>query len=176
MTADLSLANLSRHSLISISADLSVSQALAIAHTERVHHFPVTRHDTLVGISCTCDLHAAPPDARVSAVMKTPVVAIDRTANLLDAISTMNAHDIGSVLLMNGSQACGVLTRADVVFSDPTLGALFSESRADCSGVTRHLSATADGYTLCMHCLEPRHRGSDWVGPITTRHMSRDGD
>jgi len=59
--------------------------------------------------------------------MRRPVVALDHTASLLDAVSTMNAHCIGSVVLMQGSRPCAVLTRADVLFAQPELAPLFVE-------------------------------------------------
>jgi CBS domain-containing protein len=161
MTLPMTLASLSRHELILVDHDATVAKALALARATRVHHLPVSRGPTLVGIVCTCDLHATLPDERVDVVMRKPVIALDRSANLLDAVSTMNAHDIGSVVLMDGSRACGIVTRGDIIFARPELSPLFDKSRCDYCGLTRHLSASADGTTLCMYCLEPGADGRE---------------
>jgi predicted transcriptional regulator len=149
------LASLSRHRLTLIEDDCSVAEALAVARTHRIHHLPVTHDHELVGIVCTCDLHGAIPDAPVAAIMRTPVIALDRNAHVLDAVSSMNTHDVGSVVLMDGSHACGILTRGDVLMAQPKLAPLFIKSSCNCCGLTRHLAASADGTTLCMFCLEP---------------------
>jgi predicted transcriptional regulator len=156
MTQPASLASLARHTLTCIDDQVSVSEALAMARAHRVHHLPVTDgSQTLVGIVCTCDLHGSPPDAPIASLMKKPVIALDRSASVLDAVSTMNAHDVGSVVLMDGARACGILTRGDVLMAQPKLAPLFHKSSCGCCGLTRHLSASADGSILCMYCLEP---------------------
>jgi predicted transcriptional regulator len=119
------LERLSRHAWISITDDISVSDALAVVRAHRVHHLPVTRGNDLVGILCSCDLHAALPETPVNAIMRRPVVALDHNASLLDAVSRMNAHGIGSVALMDETRACAVLTRADVLLAQPELAPLF---------------------------------------------------
>jgi CBS-domain-containing membrane protein len=89
------------------------------------------------------------------------VIGLDHNASVLDAVSTMNAHDIGSVVLMDGSRACGIVTRGDVLMAEPSLAPMFDKSRCDCCGLTRHLSASADDATLCMYCLKPGADGRD---------------
>jgi hypothetical protein len=155
MTPHATLARFSRHDLITITHDMRVSEALAVARAHRVHHLPVIHANTLVGILCSCDLHAAQPNTLVDAIMRRPVVALDHNATLLDAVSTMNAHYIGCVVLMDGNRACAVVTRADVLFAQPDLAQEFVEGQRDCCGQARHLSASADGHSLCMHCLDP---------------------
>jgi predicted transcriptional regulator len=161
MTLTTPLGSLSRHELILLEHDASVAEALALARATRVHHLPVSRGAVLVGMVCTCDLHASLPEQRVDAVMRRPLIGLDRNASVLDAVSTMNAHDIGSVVLMDGSRPCGIVTRGDVLMANPMLAPMFDKSRCDCCGLTRHLSATADGATLCMYCLEPGADGRD---------------
>jgi hypothetical protein len=95
------------------------------------------------------------PNTLVDAIMRRPVVALDHNASLLDAVSTMNAHHIGSVVLMDGNRACAVVTRADVLFAQPELAPEFVEGQRECCGQAPHLSASADGHSVCMHCLDP---------------------
>jgi predicted transcriptional regulator len=132
MTRPATLASLSRHPLVPITHDMSVSEALAVVRAHRVHHLPVTQSDTLVGIVCSCDLHAALPSASVTAIMRRPIVALDRAASVLDAVSTMNAHQVGSVVLMDGARACAIVTRADVLVAHPVLAPLFVTGGRDC--------------------------------------------
>lgn len=131
MTSHATLPSLARHALVQITDDMSVSDALAVVRSHRVHHLPVTHGQTLVGILCSCDLHAALTSKSVSAIMKTPVVALDREASLLDAVSTMSDHHVGSVVLTDRGRACAVVTRADLLLAHPELAPLFVADSPD---------------------------------------------
>ncbi len=109
MTPPATLASLSRHPLVPIPHDLSVSGALAVVRAHRVHHLPVIQGNALVGILCSCDLHSALPSASVTTIMRRAVIALDHDASVLDAVSTMNVHHVGSVVLMDAARACAIV-------------------------------------------------------------------
>ena len=158
MSLDIPLSSLFQRSLVCVEEDVSVGDALAIARAEHIHHLPVTRGTRLVGMLCSCDLAGASPFALVSALMKQPVVALDEGALLTDAVSAMNAYDIGSVVLLASGLPSGIVTRGDLMHARPELAALLEKSRCSCCGLTRHLENDASGQTFCMYCREP---GSD---------------
>ncbi len=150
-----SLSPLIEHALITVADDLTAGAAFDLARRHNVHHLPVLRSGVLVGLVCTCNLEAAPPDARVEALMSQPAVTLDRDATLSDAARAMNAHDVGSVILLNGDQPFGIITRGDLLRVEPALEHQLIKSRCECCGLTRHLQTGADGHTYCMFCVEP---------------------
>jgi predicted transcriptional regulator len=153
--SELLLASLVRRPLIVIEENITVLEALAVARHEHVHHLPVVRGASLVGLVCTCDLQRAAPEKRVAAVMSSPVIALDPGDSLLDAALALKDNNVGSVVLMDNHRACGIVTRGDLLFASPELEAVLGKVRCQCCGLTRHLRSNEHGDTLCIYCLVP---------------------
>jgi CBS domain-containing protein len=47
--------------------------------------------------------------------MSKPVITADKDVSVLDIVRLMNRHNIGSVMLMDGSQLAGIITERDVL-------------------------------------------------------------
>jgi predicted transcriptional regulator len=163
-----SLASLMSRTLVTVRAEASALEALAMARAEQVHHLPVMQDGVLVGLVCTCNLEATPFEARVATVMSAPVITLDPSATFVDAVSAMNDHDVGSVVLVAEGKPCGIVTRGDLLLAEPALKSGFIKSRCECCGLTRHLRTGPAGDTLCIYCYEP---GRD--GALT--HISAEG-
>jgi hemerythrin-like domain-containing protein len=149
---NLSLAQMMERSLITIADDTHVSSALLIARIEQVHHLPVVRGSTLVGLACTCDLHEAGPDTLVSEWMSQPVITLDARATPVDAAHLMNQHAIGSVIVTVEGHPSGIVTRGDLLRFDRSIEDVLLLARCECCGLTRHLSSDDAGGTVCMYC------------------------
>ena len=150
-----SLATLLRRPLIAITDDTTVLEALALARVEHLHHLPVLHEGDLVGLVCTCDLQSATPEQSVGAVMSQPAVTLDLGATVLDAALALEKHDVGSVVLLEGSRPSGIVTRGDLLLAEPALAQVLSKTRCECCHLTRHLRRDSDGHILCIYCLEP---------------------
>jgi predicted transcriptional regulator len=161
------LNSLLQRPLITVDTDMCAADALAAARLHHVHHLPVELDGTLVGLACTCNLEAAAPTTRVGALMSHPAVTLDCKQTFDDAVAAMNAHDIGSVVLVEDGQPCGIVTRGDLLLADPRLCDQLEKSRCECCGLTRHLSLAPNGQTLCVYCIDPGADGK-------SSHMSAD--
>jgi acetoin utilization protein AcuB len=151
-THDLTLAKMMSHPLISIADATRVSTALLIARVEQVHHLTVLQGSTLVGLVCSCDLHAAAPDTLVSAWMSQPVITLDAQATAMDAALAMNQHAVGSVIVTVEGHPSGIVTRGDLLRFDGSIEDVLQHARCECCGLTRHLGTDATGATTCMYC------------------------
>jgi hemerythrin-like domain-containing protein len=149
--------------LVTVADDTHVSSALLIARIEQVHHLPVTRGSTLVGLACTCDLHEAAPDTLVSDWMSRPVITLDARATAMDAALVMNRHAIGSVIVTVEGQPSGIVTRGDLLRVDRNIEDVLALARCECCGLTRHLNVDDSGATLCMHCRPSAGRSGEGV-------------
>jgi hemerythrin-like domain-containing protein len=152
---NLTLAQMMQHRLITIADDTHVSSALLVARIEQVHHLPVLRGPTLVGLACTCDLHGAAPDSLVSEWMSQPVITLDARATAMDAALLMNRHAVGSVIATVEGHPKGIVTRGDLLRFDPDIENVLRHARCECCGLTRHLSSDDSGATLCTYCRPP---------------------
>jgi predicted transcriptional regulator len=149
------LNSIMRRSLIVIAADCTVEQAIALARAERVHHLPVVRGTTVVGLVCTCDLGRASLRRPIEQVMSQPVVSLEPGATLLEAALLLNTRDVGSVVVIERGTARGIVTRGDLLLARPELEEVLGKARCRCCGLTRHLKTDDHGDTLCIYCLEP---------------------
>jgi acetoin utilization protein AcuB len=154
-----SLSGLMKRPLIVIADDVTVRDALAFARLKHVHHLPVVRRGSVVGLVCTCDLERAPLDSRADAVMSRPVISLEPTATLEEAARLMKERAVGSVVLIDGEVAQGIVTRGDLLLARPELEAALGAARCECCGITRHLHSTEQGHTFCIYCIEPGHDG-----------------
>lgn len=149
----LKLVELIKRPLVTLTQETSVSEALALARQQRLHHFPVVGPVGVVGLVCTCDLDAAPGDSVVADWMSHPAVALPTDATLRAAVHTMNENRVGSVVVTLDGKAHGILTRSDVLAADPAVRDVLRLVRCERCGVARHLRQDAQGRTLCAHCV-----------------------
>lgn len=138
--------------LITIDRDVSACEALRLVRSKQIHHLPVTHGARLVGLVCTCDLEGAPTTAAVGQWMSHPAVTLEASATLAEAVQVMNARKIGSVIVMSGGEARGIVTRGDLLNADPGIADILVSSRCELCGLTRHLSTNEGGHTFCKYC------------------------
>jgi CBS domain-containing protein len=161
-TQDVLVSSLMQRSVIAIDPDLSVFDALTLAHARGVHHLPLVTAGKLVGIVCTCDLREAPPQSRVSGFAKRDVVTVSGETTAADAARTLQRSAVGSaVVVTDRARVAGILTRDDLIHADARLAELMAESRCESCGTRHHLRLCPDGWFLCVECRE-RARGDDW--------------
>lgn len=130
----------------------SVSDALDTAREHGVHHFPVCRHEQLVGMVCTCDLQNAELEQPVGSVMR-PAVTISERRSAEDAAMLMKAADVGSVLVTDElGSPCGIVTRSDLS-GEPPVAALLEDCRCEACGTIHHLHRLGERL-LCSSCRE----------------------
>ena len=127
-------------------ADLSARPAVTIAPDTTLHDaatemarcgvgcLVVTDHDRLVGIVTDRDLvvrgmaKGLAPDARVDALMSMDVHAIDRHADLRDAVAAFHQHAVRRMPVLDRDQVTGLVSLDDLmvvlskVMSDVTHG------------------------------------------------------
>lgn len=161
---DLTLAQMIDGPLLTVADDIRVSSALLLGRLEQVHHLPVVRGSTLVGLACTCDLHEAAPDSLISEWMSQPVITLDGGATPMDAALLMNHHLVGSVIVTVDGRPSGIVTRGDLLRIEPSTEDVLLHARCECCGLTRHLSTDEAGATLCMYC-KPRTGTSESSSP-----------
>ncbi|HYP89482.1 MAG TPA: CBS domain-containing protein [Polyangiaceae bacterium] len=130
----------------------SVSTALDAAREHGVHHFPVCKHEQLVGMVCTCDLQEAELEQAVGNLMR-PAVTISDRGSAEDAAQLMKAADVGSVLVTDQRGApCGIVTRSDLS-GEPPAAALLEDCRCESCGTIHHLHRHGVRL-LCFSCRE----------------------
>ena len=151
----LTLAQMIRRPLFHIPEDTSVESAQRLARREQLHHLPVVRGATLVGMVCTCDLRNADPASPVSRWMRTPVATLPASASPMDAVRLMNERAAGSVVVYVDGVASGIVTRADLMCAEPSTEEALLLTRCSCCGLTRHLSRSASGEVRCIYCSDP---------------------
>lgn len=140
------------HPLVALHAYEKVSAALATAREYGVHHFPVCKHDQVIGMVCTCDLLDAGLEQPVVEVMR-PAVTLPASRSAADAALLMRAADVGSVLVIDwNGKPCGIVTRGDLNEETP-VAAILEDCRCECCGTTHHLHRFGDRQ-LCFSCRE----------------------
>lgn len=148
------LSSVMRSPLVTIPPEISAGVALSVAAAKRVHHLPVTQRSELVGFVCTCDLHEAPPRARVSSLMSQHPVALDGSHAAGAAARLMRERRVGSCVVTFGGRPVGIVTRADLLEEMPELADLADEWHCECCGSTRHLLSGEHGQILCAGCRD----------------------
>ncbi len=152
MNAEQLLSEFSQERVITTAYHSLLMRVQELARKNGVHHVPVMKGESLVGVVCTCDMMLAPPDTQVAAVMKKPVT-IEHHRTVAEAASLMKERSVGSVVLMRGTTPCGILTRGDVFSEAPDVADAVELPRCSCCGVARHLRRTRRGATLCIFCV-----------------------
>lgn len=128
------VADLSARPAVTISPDATVAQAATLMSRAGVGCLVVVDRDQLVGIVTDRDLvvrvlgTGVSPDVRIDSVMSTNVVAIDRHADIRDAISSFHHHAVRRMPVVDGDQVVGLVSLDDLivalskVFADVTHG------------------------------------------------------
>jgi predicted transcriptional regulator len=159
-TSQVTVAELMSHPVMVVRPDMRVSEVLELADENAIHHFPIVVRGKLIGIVCTCDLRDARPETPVSELGQWRIVTIPWNSSATDAARLMNANAVGSAIVTNGRNLCGILTREDLARAPAGLEFLIAEGRCTACGTQQHLRAGTDGF-LCVEC-EERAGSSDW--------------
>lgn len=137
--------------VVAVTQSMEAAEALELAIQHRVHHLPVVEGDVAVGIVCTCDLEESRPTGSVGLVMKKPALSVVASTLGSEALEIMNAHRVGSLIVLQGDKVMGIVTRRDLargglpVMSDP-------RGHCSCCGSLSHLREHVTG-ALCADCL-----------------------
>jgi CBS domain-containing protein len=126
-----------RRSGIGISADRTVHEAAAIMEQAGVGALAVLDRDRLVGIVTDRDLvrralaKGLAHDARIDAVMTSPVVTIDADADLHEAFAQFRTHAVRRLAVTRDESFVGMIAVDD----------LLVDLAADLSDLTRPITA-----------------------------------
>ena len=153
--------------VFSVPLHMLVRDATEFAEEHGIHHLPVVSSGALVGVVCTCDLRELEPDLPISCAMHVPAVTIDRSAPYGSAVRLMSEHNVGSVVVTEGEDVLGIVTRNDLLRRRPFATEL-PGCRCMCCGSLEHLSQDGRG-TLCCDCR-------DSAGPNTSDDELGGGD
>ena len=154
------VASMMRVPTVGIAPATRVSEALSLAREHRIHHMPVIERGILVGVVCTCDLESVPPNVSVSSTLHGPPIVTHPQASSEEALGAMNAHGVGSLMVVKDKRILGIVTRQDLeragvpMRDDP-------RGYCSCCGEFEHLREHATG-TLCIECFD-RSRASEVV-------------
>jgi CBS domain-containing protein len=108
-----------RRSAIGIEPDRTITDAAQLMEQAGVGALVVLDGTTVVGLVTDRDLvrramaHQLPPDARVDAVMTTPVVTLDADADVRAAFDTFGTHAIRRLPLVRDGHFVGMFTVDD---------------------------------------------------------------
>jgi len=147
-----SLPELMSQPVVALQVYDTVEQALATAREHGVHHFPVVKHDKVVGMVCTCDFQEVPPGLPIARVMR-PAVTLPEQSSSLEAAQLMRAALVGSILVLDfRGRPCGIVTRGDLQ-NDAPANEILRDCRCECCGAAQHLRGF-NGRILCFSCRE----------------------
>ena len=110
-----------RRSGIAIAADHTVAQAARIMEQSGVGALAVLDSERLVGIVTDRDIvrravaRDLPTDARIDAVMSTPVVTIEADADVHTAFKLFREHSFRRLAVVRDDQFVGMLTVDDIL-------------------------------------------------------------
>jgi len=128
------VADLSARPAVTIAPEATVAESAALMARAGVGCLVVVDHDRLVGIVTDRDLvvrglaEHVPADNRVDSLMTTHVVAVDRHADIRDAIASFHHHAVRRMPVVDGDQVVGLVSLDDLivalskVFADVTHG------------------------------------------------------
>jgi predicted transcriptional regulator len=143
----------------------NVLEALDHARGAGVHHLPVVEQETLLGITCTCDLADARLDASVEEVMKRSPATLPCDSTGLEAATIMRETGVGSVVVLDGQRPVGIVTRLDLLTrAGQVAQELLQDVCCECCASREHLRPYGPGRTLCKDCRDRAgDSGSAWV-------------
>ena len=106
---------------VAIEPHRTVGEAAQVMETAGVGSLAVIDGDVLVGIVTDRDLvrrglaKGVPSDARIDALMSTPVVTIDAEADLETAFATFRDHGLRRIPVMRSGRFVGMLVLDDLL-------------------------------------------------------------
>jgi signal-transduction protein with cAMP-binding, CBS, and nucleotidyltransferase domain len=110
-----------RRSGVAIGPERTVEDAAAVMDQSGAGALAIIDGDVLVGIVTDRDLvrralaRGIPHNARVDAVMSSPVVTVDADADLHDAFAVFRNHAIRRLAVVRGAAFVGVITIDDLL-------------------------------------------------------------
>jgi signal-transduction protein with cAMP-binding, CBS, and nucleotidyltransferase domain len=128
------VADLSARPAVTVAPEATITQAATLMFRAGVGCLVVVEHDQLVGIVTDRDLvvravaQGVPSDTRIDFVMSTNVIAVDRHADIRDAIASFHHHAVRRMPVVDGDQVVGLVSLDDMivalskVFADVTHG------------------------------------------------------
>ena len=100
---------------VTITADLPVADAFAVASANGVQHLVITRGQLPIGVVCVrCDLADAFPRQPVGRFMTRPVT-IGAYESALRASQQMCRQGVGALIVRGGDSGWGIATRGDLL-------------------------------------------------------------
>ena len=147
--------------VICVEPNMNVLDALALAREHAVSHLPVVSSDGVLGVVCTCDLEDASLTVNVSSVMHAPIIGVSPADTLATAAELMARTGVGSVLVLDGEDLVGILSRRDVEGAG-LADAAFGERRCTACGSYHHIRVEPRcGFFLCSDCRQRARSGPD---------------
>ncbi|MUV91037.1 CBS domain-containing protein [Halapricum sp. CBA1109] len=102
-----------------VDAEMSVAELLELMFRERHTGYPVERNGDIVGLVTLGDARAVREVEReayrVEEVMTTGLETITPTASAIDAMERIQSNNVGRLLVYDGEQFRGILTRSDLM-------------------------------------------------------------
>jgi putative glutathione S-transferase len=140
-----------RSAPVVVAPTAKAGEVLDIARKHDAHHLVVSEGSCL-GVICTCDLHPAAVSCSIEALYVVSPATLDASAPARRAVDLMDQRRIGSVLVLEGGQPAGFVTRGDLLEGVSDLDA--ERWRCECCGLSEHVKTNDHGQTLCLGCRE----------------------
>ncbi len=108
--------------VLTIAADASVREAVALLADRRIGALPVVRGDEIAGIMSERDViyclrsdGAAVLDWTVERIMTAPAISVERDEQVLSALSLMTRRRIRHLPVVEGGRIIGIVSIGDLV-------------------------------------------------------------
>jgi CBS domain-containing protein len=140
--------------LFTLTPDTVVASARRLAFDYGIRHLLVLDEGTLTGIVCEEDLRTAERDALVGELMRTPVLCIEPSTTLDEAVELMEEHGVSCLPVVRGNALLGIVTREALALLSGSPQADDSEVCVACGSEknVRH-DPRAARLALCADCL-----------------------
>jgi CBS domain-containing protein len=139
-----------------VSPDLDIESADELARTSGNRHLLVADGNRVLGIVCRCDLVAdAGRGRRVADRMSSPIWSIEPWTDLGAAAQIMKERRVGCLLVVEGGEVAGVITRGDLRragLDEDLLGGSRCAACGSPHGVRPH--PKLESVEFCLDCLE----------------------
>ena len=134
-----SLVRFANPSLRTVDARSTVGEVRALSRELKIHHFPVMKGAELVGVVCECDLQRLPDSEPIASWYRAPLT-LSLEHSELDAAELMRECGVGSLVLLEGEEPLGIVTRqsTDVLaIEDPLVASAVKYIRQHaCDGIS----------------------------------------